>query len=260
MNDTLEKTAFPFKISDVDTAMCLVDLKTHACTFQDYLFNRWQGVRPLTPPNNINQYLPTDGKANLADDTRNHFYDAELQHLAEHIDTTLSRPFLVLGGTSTRFGTQKVHTELFIEIGNSVVREQERPQAQCLAQDRIIILTAQDGRYPLPSPVLIDAHYSIARISHATGCGEIVRQILRIYDALPTLARDGTTNVARLLLITTLGPFARSKLGDDNENVGSGAVDARPIGRGLWRKMIVEQPFDVLLLRIYGVYQQEVSA
>ncbi|KAB8229459.1 HNH endonuclease signature motif containing protein [Aspergillus alliaceus] len=292
---------------------------------------------------NTFQYLPTDGKANLADDIESCCSDEELQQLAKHIDTALIRPFLAVGGKSKpltpspRFGTEDSIEDLLSEIDDPVVREQERLRTQCLSrdgyrcvitkayeetanpppqipfvgnliaahiipfclgsfstndelrglgeiwqcfyryfpgvrsrlnftqasindmqnvmmlerhavhthfgrfklaleptsvesqyriwhsfttglplyahsfpQDRIITLKAQDGRYPLPSPILIETHYLIARIINATGRGEVVNDILRDYNETPTLARDGTTDISRLLSVTTLGPSLHS--------------------------------------------------
>lgn len=134
-----------------------------------------------------------------------------------------------------------------------MVREQERPQTQCLAQDRMIILAAQDGRYPLPSPVLIETHYLIARIIHTAGVErlfikyyEFTMHFLNLLEMELPIELDSCRSLLQGLnfRIRLLCSVRARDLGDDKKDVRSGAADARSVGGGLWREMIVEQPFD----------------
>ena len=70
----------------------------------------------------------------------------------------------------------------------------------------LVTLTSHDPRYPVPHRVLLETHFLIASILHATGRGEIVELNQRKYGETGTLASDGSMDIAGLLSVTTLGP------------------------------------------------------
>lgn len=76
-----------------------------------------------------------------------------------------------------------------------------------LPESGIVTMTAHDGRFPLPSPILLQVHCAVANILHATGRGEKIDRVLCDYDATGGLASDGSTNVSQLLSVTKLALF-----------------------------------------------------
>ncbi|EAW19001.1 HNH endonuclease signature motif containing protein [Aspergillus fischeri NRRL 181] len=73
-----------------------------------------------------------------------------------------------------------------------------------LPESGVVNLICHDGRYPLPSPELLQLHCSVANILNATGRGEKIDRILRDYGATGALARDGSTNISELLSVSKL--------------------------------------------------------
>ncbi|GIJ98286.1 hypothetical protein Aspvir_000402 [Aspergillus viridinutans] len=73
-----------------------------------------------------------------------------------------------------------------------------------LPKSGVVNLICHDGRYPLPSPELLQLHCSVANILNATGRGEKIDRILRDYVATGALARDGSTNISELLSVSKL--------------------------------------------------------
>ncbi|OJJ42576.1 hypothetical protein ASPZODRAFT_137195 [Penicilliopsis zonata CBS 506.65] len=67
-----------------------------------------------------------------------------------------------------------------------------------------VTLVAHDGRDELPSPILLQLHAAIAKILHATGRADATEKVLRDYDAIEVIARDGSTNLAALLSVSRL--------------------------------------------------------
>ncbi|GIJ98523.1 hypothetical protein Aspvir_000640 [Aspergillus viridinutans] len=67
-----------------------------------------------------------------------------------------------------------------------------------------ISMTVHDGRFPLPSPILVQVHCAVANILHATGEGAKIARALRDYDATGGLSSNGSTNVSQLLSVTKL--------------------------------------------------------
>lgn len=78
--------------------------------------------------------------------------------------------------------------------------------AALLPPDSIITLVSHDPRYPLPDRTLLETHYLVARILHATSRGEVVEKILRGYDEIGAMATGGTTDICQLLSVTSLDP------------------------------------------------------
>ncbi|OJJ66011.1 hypothetical protein ASPBRDRAFT_667000 [Aspergillus brasiliensis CBS 101740] len=76
--------------------------------------------------------------------------------------------------------------------------------AHALPVDRRVTLTSHDGRYELPSPILLEIHNSISHILHLTGRGEMADKIKEEYDAAPSLAPGGESNVLALLSVSNL--------------------------------------------------------
>ena len=65
-------------------------------------------------------------------------------------------------------------------------------------------MKAHDGRFPLPSPILLQVHYAIAHSLHATGSGEKIGRILHDYGGTGLLASNGSTDVSQLLSVNKL--------------------------------------------------------
>lgn len=62
--------------------------------------------------------------------------------------------------------------------------------------------------HELSSPALLEVHATIARILHATGKAKQVDKLQRDMGDIDFLARDGSTDVAALLSVTSLGPLS----------------------------------------------------
>ena len=75
-----------------------------------------------------------------------------------------------------------------------------------LPDDDLVTFTSHDHRYPLPNRILLETHFLIASVLHATGRGELVEEIQRDYGDTGALAKDGSTDIASLLSITGLCP------------------------------------------------------
>lgn len=71
-----------------------------------------------------------------------------------------------------------------------------------IPEDGLFTLTSHDTRHALPHPILLETHYILATILHATGRVKLVKSILEDYNNLCGLARDGSTDIARLLSIS----------------------------------------------------------
>ncbi|KAL1965851.1 hypothetical protein VTN77DRAFT_5172 [Rasamsonia byssochlamydoides] len=52
---------------------------------------------------------------------------------------------------------------------------------------------------PLPSSVLLQTHAALAKVLHASGMGEFIDEVLEERDNLRCLARDGSSNIRKLL-------------------------------------------------------------
>jgi hypothetical protein len=59
---------------------------------------------------------------------------------------------------------------------------------------------------PLPSPELLNVHYILAEILHASGMGEMIDKHKRDFEEIGCLSEDGSTNVTGLLSTVLLGP------------------------------------------------------
>jgi hypothetical protein len=76
-----------------------------------------------------------------------------------------------------------------------------------------VVLVNHNTGYELPDPILLQTHTIITRILHATGKGEEVEKILRDQDKTSVLAKDGSTDISRLLSATALGNLSSRPLG-----------------------------------------------
>lgn len=70
-----------------------------------------------------------------------------------------------------------------------------------LTEDGLFTLTLHDTRYALPHPILLETHYILATILNATGRVELVNGILEDYRDSCGLAKDGSTDIDRLLSV-----------------------------------------------------------
>ena len=70
-----------------------------------------------------------------------------------------------------------------------------------LPEDGLFTLTLHDRRYALPHTILLETHYILATILHATGRAGLVNDILEDYRDSCGLAKDGSTDIARLLSV-----------------------------------------------------------
>ena len=69
----------------------------------------------------------------------------------------------------------------------------------CLPVNPIITMLSHDPNYPLPNPVLLATHASVARILNMRGNGDYLEEILRDRDSIRCLATDGSTDISLLL-------------------------------------------------------------
>ncbi|KAF8454039.1 hypothetical protein BDZ91DRAFT_748327 [Kalaharituber pfeilii] len=69
--------------------------------------------------------------------------------------------------------------------------------------DRIIRLSTHDQRLELPSRHLLTLHSVIARVLNATGMGQLIDKVFEERSNLRCLAEDGSTDIARLLLLAS---------------------------------------------------------
>lgn len=70
-----------------------------------------------------------------------------------------------------------------------------------LPEDGLFTMISHDTRYALPHPTLLETRYILATILHATGRVELVDTILEDYRSLCGLAKDGSTDIGRLLFV-----------------------------------------------------------
>ncbi|OQD62410.1 hypothetical protein PENPOL_c012G10814 [Penicillium polonicum] len=70
---------------------------------------------------------------------------------------------------------------------------------------RTVTFNQYDQRYHLPSPELLKVHAIIARIFHTSSIAENVEKALRDLAEHCMLAKDGSTDIASMLAVTTLG-------------------------------------------------------
>ncbi|KAF7125876.1 hypothetical protein CNMCM5793_002235 [Aspergillus hiratsukae] len=68
-----------------------------------------------------------------------------------------------------------------------------------------IVLTAHDGRFPLPSPELLRLHCAVTKILHASGMAEQIDQLLDDNDAIEGKAPNGSTDLTALLSVSKIG-------------------------------------------------------
>lgn len=89
-----------------------------------------------------------------------------------------------------------------------------------LPSTRIVTFTSHDdGDYhPLPNPVFLETHAAIANILDATGRGELIEKLQREYfgafgggGCIRRLARDGSTNIGKILSVSCLALLASSE-------------------------------------------------
>jgi hypothetical protein len=72
---------------------------------------------------------------------------------------------------------------------------------QFIPQNDVVRLTSHDHSVPLPSPVLLGVHATVAKVLHASGLAEVINEIMEEKEGIGCLASDGTTDIERLLLI-----------------------------------------------------------
>lgn len=56
---------------------------------------------------------------------------------------------------------------------------------------------------PLPDPYLLEVHFIISQVLHASGLAEILDELFDDYDSLRGLASDGSTNLPWLIDINS---------------------------------------------------------
>ncbi|KAF8454859.1 hypothetical protein BDZ91DRAFT_852890 [Kalaharituber pfeilii] len=61
--------------------------------------------------------------------------------------------------------------------------------------------TAHDGRYLLPSPLLLGVHAAVAQILHMSGMAEQIDKVMRDRDHIGCLAPNGSTDIQHLMLV-----------------------------------------------------------
>lgn len=71
----------------------------------------------------------------------------------------------------------------------------------CFPPDRLVTLVSHCGVHPLPSPLLLELHDSVAKILNATGMSEILETLRDEQETMSGLASNGSTNIERLLLV-----------------------------------------------------------
>lgn len=70
-----------------------------------------------------------------------------------------------------------------------------------LPPDRLVTLVTHSGLHPLPNPLLLELHDSVAKILNATGMSEVVEILRDEQENIRGLASNGSTNIERLLLV-----------------------------------------------------------
>lgn len=70
-----------------------------------------------------------------------------------------------------------------------------------LPPSRQVTFAPHSGLYPLPSPLLLELHDSVAKILNATGMSEVVDTVRDEQETIRGLASDGSTDIERLLLV-----------------------------------------------------------
>ena len=78
-------------------------------------------------------------------------------------------------------------------------KERALELAILLPTSGIVEFISYNHAFELPSRTLLDVHATIARILHATGLAEQADKIIRDREQTGALARDGSTDIARLL-------------------------------------------------------------
>ena len=70
-----------------------------------------------------------------------------------------------------------------------------------LPPDCLRIFRGHDGRHEMPNRHLLRLHAAVAKILYLTGMGEEIDELLRDRESIRYLARDGSTDVARFLMM-----------------------------------------------------------
>ncbi|GIJ89091.1 hypothetical protein Asppvi_008020 [Aspergillus pseudoviridinutans] len=193
------------KYPDEDTA----DLETaHIIPFAIAKFqNDAERQRMIAVWANMFRYFPSIR-------SRLNFYYGEINSLtnAMMLSNLIHKPF-------GRFSLTLEPTDTLNQYRLKTFRGCTRNLRHHLPKSGIVNLVCHDGRYPLPSPELLQLHCSVAHILNATGRGEKIDRILRDYGATGALARDGSTNISELLSVSSLALLARV---DERGNSKSG--------------------------------------
>ncbi|KAL5339663.1 hypothetical protein BJX70DRAFT_397607 [Aspergillus crustosus] len=81
-----------------------------------------------------------------------------------------------------------------------------------LPANGLIVFTSDDGRYPLPSPILLAFHAAIGNILNLSARGQQIEKYTRDLGEMggAALATDGNTNIAELLSVSQLSLWAPS--------------------------------------------------
>lgn len=77
--------------------------------------------------------------------------------------------------------------------------EVDHAQLSFLPLDRMVTFTSNDSSVPLPSPVLIRAHYIIAKILNVSGIGEMIDRLLSESEFDSHVKSNGSTDLASII-------------------------------------------------------------
>ncbi|PKX98944.1 HNH endonuclease signature motif containing protein [Aspergillus novofumigatus IBT 16806] len=120
---------------------------------------------------------------------------------------SLTNVMMMSAGMHKQFGRFSMTLETTDTLNQYCVktfRRFARDQNNHLPKDGVVNLICHDGRYPLPSRELLELHCAVAHILHATGRGVKIDRIMQDYAATGAFARDGSTNIAELLSVSSL--------------------------------------------------------
>ncbi|PWY92227.1 hypothetical protein BO70DRAFT_357361 [Aspergillus heteromorphus CBS 117.55] len=128
-------------------------------------------------------------------------------------------------GLHVYFGTFDFALEALREPNSYRIKvfDPQHAFVRTLPSSGIVTFEQHDARYQLPSPELLFVHATIAKILHATGKAQEADNISRDKDSTGVMARDGSTDITRLLSTTSIG-FAYSQIKDPHPS----NVHARP--------------------------------
>ncbi|PKY01612.1 hypothetical protein P168DRAFT_53065 [Aspergillus campestris IBT 28561] len=142
---------------------------------------------------NINRYFP-DLRSRMGFSSEDINQEENVMMLVEGLHGQFGSFHFVLEATQT---PHRYRVKTFSKFASLYLR--------FLPPDGFVTLTSHDGRYPLPSPILLAVHAAIGNILNLSGRGDKIEELKRHLGGMGGgLSRDGSTRVEDLLSVSKL--------------------------------------------------------